>query len=350
LKTALRLALPPLRELNGDTPVAFVLLDRERRILRSGELPLRELAGAVPSGRVEAVLHPGDTVETRVAVPPLRGPRLQAAVTGLVEPLTLSATDDLAIAHGPRDAEGMATVAWTARAPLARGWDTLSTAGLNLSALYPSGILLPGDDPRPEEPLALPADARWRQPSPDWSLALPELRPSARGASRWRGPLAWAGAALAVWVGGLNLHAARLAAEGKALEQAMQAQVRQAFPELPVIVDPLKQATQRRDALRAAQGAGSDGDFMPLALAATRLLPAAGSRAATLDYEDGVLSITLEGADQATPTPDAGPIRQAAAQGLLLERTDQGWKLAPARIGGNGAPPSRVRIEQGSRR
>ena len=347
MKTTLRLSLPPLRELHDDAQVAFALLDRERRILRSGELPLPELAGAVPASRIEAVLHPQDTVATRIALPPLRGPRLEAAVVALVEPLSLSPTDELAIAHGPREADGMAAVAWTTRAPLARGWETLAAAGLNAAALYPSSAVLPADDAEPEAPLALPAGPRWQQASPGWSLALPELRPSVRGAPRWRGPLAWAAVALAVWIGGLNLYAARLAAEGRALQQAMREQVRQAFPELPVILDPLKQAGQRRDALRAAQGAGNDGDFMPLALAAANLLPAAGSRAAVLDYQDGVLSIELEGAGTAAAAPDSKPVRQAAAQGLLLERTDQGWKLSPARAGSPDTATARVRIEGG---
>jgi len=347
LKTVLRIALPPLRELAPGAPVAFAVLDRERRVLRSGELPLDRLAGAVPRTRVEAVLHPEDSVETRIAVPPLRGPRMQAAVTALVEPLALSPVEELALAHGPRAADGTAPVAWTGRAALARAWTLLAQAGLDVAALYPARAVLPPDDPQPDAPLALPADGRWRQPSPGWSLALDDLRPDAGGGARWRAPLAWAALALAIWIGGLNLYAARLANEAQALQAAMRQQVAQAFPELPVIVDPVKQATQRRDALRAAQGEGSDGDFMPLALAAARLLPA-GSRVAALDYADGKLAVELDGDAADTAAPDPALPRQAAAQGLLLERTDGGWTLAPARAGAV-APPGALRVSPGAR-
>ncbi|CAM3358381.1 GspL periplasmic domain-containing protein [Bordetella sputigena] len=385
MKTALRLALPPLRTLNAETPVAFVLLDRDRRILREGELPLREIAVVTPAARVEAVLHPLDTVDTCIALPPLRGDRLRAAAVAQVEPLTLSPTDDLAIAFGPRDSAGQAPVAWTDRATLARGWAVLAEAGFDVAALYPTNVVAPavmaddapmpspaatahgdvspsraraaqgdpaaareatprGTEPVSAAPLCLPADARWRQPSPAWSLALPELRPAVRGGQRWRVPLMWTAGALAVWLGGLNIHAAQLAGEGAALRQAMNSRVASAFPDLPVIIDPLKQAQQRVDALRAARGAASDDDFMPLALAAATLLPAGTLQLATLSYQDGVLAIDVDDNGRAPPAANGAPQRQATAMGLTLEATKTGWKLAPTRLTGAGANGDGIRI------
>jgi general secretion pathway protein L len=343
LKPALRIALPSMRALTPDTPVPFVLLDRDRRILRAGELPLRDIAPALPAARVEAVLHPHDTVDTRIQLPPLRGERLLAAAIASVEPLTLSATDELAIAFGPREPDGQAPVAWTDRGALVRAWTTLAEAGLHVVAFYPTRALLPDEAAQLTVPLTLPADARWQQPAPPWSLALAELRPAAQGGWRWRAPLAWGAAALAVWLGGLNIHAAQLAAEGEALQESIHDRVAQAFPELPVIIDPLKQAQQRLDALRAARGATSDGDFMRLALASTRLLPAGQMQLSALSYQDGVLSIDVDAGGDAAPTVDSTAQRQAGTLGLRLEATGTGWKIAPAPLADRTGATARAR-------
>ena len=51
--------------------------------------------------------------------------------------------------------------------------------------------------------------------------------------------------ALAVWVVGLNLYATREATQGQRLKAQMSQRVKQAFPELPVILNPLQQARQQ---------------------------------------------------------------------------------------------------------
>ncbi len=48
-----------------------------------------------------------------------------------------------------------------------------------------------------------------------------------------------------MWTVGLNLYAARQADEGQRLKALMSQQVRQAFPELPVVLNPLQQARQQ---------------------------------------------------------------------------------------------------------
>ncbi|MEI2414709.1 type II secretion system protein GspL [Orrella sp. JC864] len=349
MKTVLRIALPPLRALDGQTPIAFALLGRERRVLRAGELPLPQLAQAAPGARIEAVLHPADTVVTALQLPPLGRRHQGAAVAALVEPLALSAVQDLAIAHAPRQPDGQVAVAWMDRALLAQGWQRLEQAGLQVADILPTAAVLPPGDAAPEQPLALPADARWQGAALRWSLALPELRPAGAPLSRWRRPLWWAAGAAAVWLLGLNLHASQLRQEAQALRHTMQQQVRQAFPDIPVVVDALKQATQRRDSLRAAQGTASDSDFMPLALSAAQLLPAARTRVEGLRFEDGVLHLDLEEDPDAPAAPDAGPIQQAASLGLSLSRTEQGWRLERAAAGSAPEPGGtpRVRLQGG---
>lgn len=354
MKTVMRLALPPLGSLAAATPVAYALLGRDRRVLRADALPLEELAPLARGHRVEAVLHPADTVVTDLVVPPVPRRQMATAVAAMIEPLTLSSVQDLAVGHTAREADGRVAVAWTDKAQLARAWRQLSDAGLSVHALLPTAAVLPDDDARPELPLSLPADARWQGAARRWSLALPALRPAAAPLTRWHGPLRWAAAAAVIWLVGLNLHASQLRQEAAQLRTAMQQQVRQAFPDIPVVVDPVKQATQRRDSLRAAQGTASENDFLPLALSAAKLLPPNAQRLAGLRYDKGTLDLTLLDDEGETAAPDAAPVKQAAALGLALSRTETGWRIARAGsgagthdAGGNGSP--RIQIQQGGR-
>ncbi|MBJ7264635.1 MAG: general secretion pathway protein GspL, partial [Burkholderiaceae bacterium] len=126
--------------------------------------------------------------------------------------------------------------------------------------------------------LALPVDDRWRHPAPDWSLAVTELRPATHGDGRWRSAALIGVAAALVWIIGLNLYVGQMDSEARALKVAMQGQVTQAFPDIGIVIDPLKQAQQRRYSLRAAHGSARDDDFLPLAQAAASLLPQAAHR------------------------------------------------------------------------
>lgn len=143
MKTTLRLELPALSMLHASSRVAFALLDRQHAVQRTGELPLAELAAAVPPSRVEAILHPADSVLTTVTVPPLPTHRLQAAVAGAVEPMLLGDIESLAVAHGARTGDGAVAVAWTARDPLARALRLLADNGLPADVLMPAPLALP---------------------------------------------------------------------------------------------------------------------------------------------------------------------------------------------------------------
>lgn len=322
MKTTLRLILPPLRSLAADTVLRFALLDRDLKILRSGELAVHELAHAAPARHVQAILDADDTVHVRAIVPPLSGARKEAALINIVEPLTLSAPEQLALACSPREADGQATLVWTEREPLARAWQLLTQCGLGRVQFYPLAVLVPDEPPADTD-----SPEFWQCQAPAWSLNPPALRPAPGRAAHWRAPLAWTAAASAVWLLGLNVYAARVADENTRLRQGMQQQVAQAFPDIAVVLDPLKQATQRRDALRASQGTVATDDFMPLALAAADLLPDLGKRLQALDFKDGVLQLVLQDDDGTESLPDATPIERAKAQDLRLARTDTGWRI-----------------------
>jgi len=333
IKRTLRLALPPLADIAPQSVMAFALFGRGGDLLRSGELPLEELARAVPVDRVEAILHPHDAVVVTAQVPPVPARLLESAVQGSVESLALSDTAELCIAHGPRAADGSICIAWAGRQALLDAWARLADAGLRLAAIVPHALALPDGDPHPERALALPADARWRADLPRWSLARPEWRP-VPSTHRWRGAALWAGAAALLWLLGLNLYAAQLRGEARSVQAAMEQAVRQAFPSIGIVIDPVRQARNMRRQLRLAGGAASEDGFMPLALGAADVLGFAAGHVASLRYEQGVLTLVL--AEGYAPPANEAALRQAAAvRSLQLRRDDDAahiWHVRQAGV------------------
>jgi len=320
MKNPLRLALPPLDRITPDSVAAFALFDGKGQLLRSGELPLSELARAVPADQVHVVLHPGDAIVATVQLPPLPAKRLDAAVEASVEPMALSDTSSLCIAHGPRDAEGYVCAVWTDRQALLQAWRQLDDAGFKVVSIVPFPLAIPDNDPHPDLPLALPVNDRWRAPLPRWSLARPEWRPASQ-VHRWRRAALWGGGAALLWLAGLQIYAAQLRGEARTLQVSMEQAVRKAFPSIPVVIDPVTQARKQRDMLRLKGGAAGEDDFMPLAMGAARVLGFADGHVASLHYEKGELTLTL--AEGYTPPANEAALHQAAAvQSLVLEKDD----------------------------
>ncbi|WP_035181570.1 GspL/Epsl periplasmic domain-containing protein, partial [Achromobacter xylosoxidans] len=132
-------------------------------------------------------------------------------------------------------------------------------------------------------------------------------------------------------IGGLNLHAAQLRGEAQALRDGMRRQVLAAFPEVPVVLDPARQAQQGLEALQSRRGGAHAGDFLPLARAAAKTLPFAADNVAQLGYADQALTLQLadSGAQAQRVAETPALVKQAAAQGLKLERgdTDNTWRI-----------------------
>ncbi|KRC71000.1 GspL periplasmic domain protein [compost metagenome] len=325
MKNTLRIALPALAEFSADSPLRYAWFDGRGRCARQGELALQAMGHAYPHAACEAVLHPSDVIATTVQIPGVARARFAAAVYSALEPLVLSDLDALAIGHGPRAADGSVPLAWSPREPVRRAWGLLNAHGLRARALIAPQTLAP----ETSAPLRDPADPRWLAPSPSWSLAMPQLAPAR--VSRWRPAWRWSAAAAVVWIAGLNIHAARLQDEADALRNGMREQVLAAFPDLPVVLDPARQAQQGLDALQANRGAASAGDFLPLARAAAQALPFAADKVARLSYADQALTLQLADAGEPSQRVAETPalIQQAAALGLKLERadTDNTWRI-----------------------
>jgi len=318
MKGHLRLSLPPFAQITPQSIMAFALFDRNGRLMRSGELPLEQLADALPVEQVRAILHPVDAVVATVQLPPLPARRMPDAVQSSVEPMALDDIANLCITHGPRAPDGTVCVAWADRRALIAAWQQLANARLQITALLPCELALPDGDPHPDLPLALPVDARWHAPLPTWSLANPKWRPKSK-TRRWRGAALWSGAAALLWLLGLNLYAAQLRDEAQTLHANTELTLRTAFPSIGIIIDPVRQAQGQRDLLRLANGTAGEDDFMPLALDAARVLDFAEGHLASLHYEKQQLTLVL--AEGYTPPSNEAALQQAAAvQSLTLEK------------------------------
>lgn len=327
-KKHIRLALPPLADLTEQSEVPYVVLDRDGGVLRSGAVPLAELGVERATGPVWVILAPGDAVAATVQLPPLSGRQLEAAVASSVEPMVLSELADLCIGYGPRSADGKVSVAWTARRALAALWQRLGQMGLDVGGIVPHELAIPADDGHPAHPLRLPAGPRWLAALPNWSLARDDIRPAAQ-LRHWRKPLAWVVAAVVIWVLGLQVHAWQLRHEMRALRTQIESSVRQAFPAIPVIIDPVRQAQQQRDALRLAQGVARDDDFIPMATATARVMPFADKHVRALLFDKGQLTLTLS--DDFEPPANLAAMQQAASvQSILIEKdavSSQVWHV-----------------------
>lgn len=302
VKNTLRIALPPLAQWSDTTPLAYAWIDRQGRVARGGTLTAAELAAAFANTRAQVVLHPEDVIMTTIAVPAVPANRYAAAIHGILEGLVLQDIESLAIGHSQRTADGQAQVAWTPRNTLRDAWQRLSAAGLTIQAFYPLQVWSDAQDADLPAPLTDTADLRWLSPSPTWSLAIPQLAPRQR--SRWRGAAGWVAGAALIWVIGLNLYAAQLERETEALKQRMEHDVRDAFPEIPVVLDPVRQAQQGRDALRTGQGDTSGADLLSLARIAAQVLPFAADTVDILAYQNEILTLTLNDGTATTGASD----------------------------------------------
>ncbi|GAB3104353.1 hypothetical protein GCM10027288_11220 [Bordetella tumbae] len=304
VKNTLRIALPPLAEWTDSTPLAYAWLDRQGRVARGGGLPATELAAAFTQARTQVVLHPDDVIVATINVPAVPANRYAAAVHGILEGLVLGDMEGLAVGHSKRAEDGMALAAWTPREALRSAWQRLSAAGLSVQAFYPLQVWSDSPCADQAEPLHNIQDPRWQAPNPGWSLAVPQLAP--RQPSRWRGAAAWIAGAALIWIVGLNIYAAQLEHETQQLRQHMERDVRDAFPDIPVVLDPVRQAQQGRDALRTGQGDTSGKDLLSLARIAAQVLPFAADAVDLLAYQNDALTLTLDDGSQDSSQSESG--------------------------------------------
>lgn len=338
----LRIGLPPLDQLSAESLVRFAWLERGV-VVEEGSQSLAQLGKSRQAA--DCFLHPRDSLLTSLELPPLPAAKTAAAVACAAQALILGPVEQMQVAHGPRESDGRVQVAWVPKAGLER----LAQLPLKLRGLYPAPYALPvgaaaldagylltreslqqgAVHPLGVQALEVPlveAAQRWSGPVPAWGLH-GRLNPPSTGG--WGRALACVALAVAIWTLGLNLYAARQVEEGQRLKALMSQQVRQAFPELPVVLNPLQQARQQ---LAARQSGAADDPGQRF----TRLLQLAGSHLPfmvgsvdSVSYEQGRLHVELL-ADSRNPTAE-GEWQAALAQaGFAASRDEHGWTIAPA--------------------
>ncbi|SCX36444.1 MULTISPECIES: type II secretion system protein GspL [unclassified Pseudomonas] len=359
--TRLRLALPPLESLTSDTELEFAQLDRKGHVSHTGISTLGQLGQRVKSQAVECFLHPMDTVLTRIELPPLSASRIDAAVTCAAQALILGPSEQMHVAHSARDTDGQVHLSWLPKAVLDRLGQLLGLHGLKLGGLYPApyrlavpaagqvnGCVVEGQlllrfslahgavEPLVEDRLeALAASGesvlwpvdhqRWNGAAPGWGLHAGVGRRTVPAAG-WGRALGCCALAVGVWVAGLNLYAAREVAQGQQLKQQMSQRVKHAFPELPVILNPLQQARQQ---LAIRQGGGPaqlNHDFAYLVQQAAMALPFMAGSVQQLTFSERQLQLQMTA--EATPAAD-GAVQAALSQaGLSAHRNERIWTLS----------------------
>ncbi|WP_434674414.1 type II secretion system protein GspL [Pseudomonas sp. R1-15] len=374
----LRIALAPLDRLGLDSPVAFAWLDRQGQVRDAGLSTLRALGQGTKKQAVECFLHPRDSLLARLELPPLSAAKTTAAVTCAAQALMLGATEQMQVAHGPRDADGQVAVAWLDRASLNLLGQILQQAGLKLRGLYPAAYALPvlsgpvaciedghvlvrhglqhavvqpllddaldewlvemgsglhwvGESPPQVTTDSLPVTQRWTGVAPGWGLHA-GLTQGRAGRGGWGRAAGICALAVAVWVVGLNLYASREAAQGQRLKAQMSQRVKQAFPQLPVILNPLQQARQQIAARQSGSLAEPGQRFASLVRQAGSAMPFMSGNVQELVFENAELRLKLGAEAQKVAAGDDWKMPLAQA-GIEVAAIDQGWTLRVAPAG-----------------
>lgn len=379
--TRLRIALMPLGSLSLDSPVAFAWLDRQGQVRDQGHSNLRDLGQGAKKQRVECFLHPRDSLLTRLELPQLPAAKITAAVNCAAQALMLGASERMQVAHSARGADGQVHIAWLDRESLDALGRMLRQAGLHLHGLYPAAYALPvlsgpvacvddghllvrysvqhavvqplldealdewlleagaglqwvGDSPPQVSIKTLPAPQRWTGAAPGWGLHAGLTHgPAERGG--WGRAATLCAVALAVWVVGLNLYATREATQGQRLKAQMSQRVKQAFPELPLILNPLQQARQQIAARQSGTAADPAQRFASLVQQTGSAMPFMSGNVQELVFENGELRLTLVAEAQKASAADDWKIPLTEA-GIDVAANDQGWTLRAA-LPGQGA-------------
>jgi len=371
----LRLRLCPLADLGAEAVLDFEVLDEKRTILQRGQATLADVPRL---SRVELVIAAPDVLLVEAALPPLSGARLRAALPAIAEPHILSAIET-AFVVAARSNTPRATLAVLDRALFARALELLRRARIEPSSATPEQLALPLDTARwrlrlgsaysvlrmaalrgiacspaagaapvevqlalqqageTERPQAIVVDGEF--PAREWTeaLGLPvvapevaevraepatlellqyEFAPRLASWRAWRVPAALAAALALTWLIGLNVDAWLMRREESALRAHMEATLRGAFPSTPVILDPLKQMRRGMADLRAGAGASDPREFLPLATAVARAIPAENDAVRAMEFRDQVLRVDFEPRALDAPKKRDLVLEQISAAGL----------------------------------
>jgi len=111
----------------------------------------------------------------------------------------------------------------------------------------------------------------------------------------WRAAAIFGGASVATALLGLNLHWGALAQERAALKAQTERTFRQAFPNTPVVIEPLMQMQREVAGLRTRAGQAGPDDFLPLLTRFSLALGAQGADStASVEYREARLRVRFQ--------------------------------------------------------
>ncbi len=369
MSALLRMALPPLAQLSADSVVDCAWLNRQGALVEQCQQPLRELCTMLQGKPLELCLHPEDSLLTCIEMPPLPPARMGDAVRCAAENLLLGSVDSLHVVNGPRSATGQVQLAWLERAALLRVLKLLQHHGLQPRGLYAAPCFLPlaeqdhctalvlDDQLLVREdlqrawvhPLVEEGSEQLRErlvqwapsqlangPVPAWNL-LHGIEYRARASQHWGRAITSCAVAALVWTVGLNLYAGQMADEGQALKAQMVSRVKQVFPQLPMVLNPLQQARQQRDA--RLNGALADGpvNFAALVQQSAGHLAFMAGAVETLDFDGSELRLISRQAARKPPADSAWQTALAQA-GIQAELANGQWTLRRLPADARSAP------------
>jgi general secretion pathway protein L len=367
----LRVWLPPMSEIRGDSRVEFEAIDSGGHVNHRGESTISALPKSMGC---ELVLHGRDGVLLDVRTPRLARSKLAAALPGLVEERLVGDVDDVHVVATERDPDGVAVAAVVDRALFARTLELFTHAGRAVIAATLNPLALPWkpgswrvrirdgfgsvrtsesfgvafgtEEPVPVElklliaqaivpPVSIEVDGDcdahlWnetlgvevRQVPPDANvpdvtldLLQYQFAPGVADWKRLRTPAVLAVLLLVVALGGLNLHAWKLLGAEKALRARMSAIVVESIPGVPVILDPLAQMQRRVSDLRVGAGIASGGF---LALATSFASVAAFDSIQSMEFGNGKLTVMFLPGAMDTEGKRASLVTRASDAGLAV--------------------------------
>jgi general secretion pathway protein L len=351
---ALRVRLCPLAELGADSALDFEVIDGERRVLERGSA----VPAALPRlARVELVIAAPDVLLLDVALPRLSGARLRAALPALAEPMLLSEIEQAFVVAGRPDSAGRSTLAVIDRALFTRALELFGRLGVRPLSATPEPLTLAagrgkwrlrlgsaygclrmgerlgiacsrsgGAEPPVELRLAIEQAGASRPGAievegecdstawtaalgvtvapvaPDRARAAPvalellqyEFAPRMADWRAWRVPAVLAIALALAWIAALNVDAWLKLREERQLRVQMTAAFREAFPRVPVVLDPLAQMRRALADMRSGAGTGDAGDFLPLAARFAQAVRVDAEAVRLIEYRDRALSVRFE--------------------------------------------------------
>lgn len=376
---ALRVRLCPLGELGADSALEFEIIDGARRVLERGTA----VPGGLPQpARAELVIAAPDVLLLDAALPRLSGARLRAALPALAEPMLIGDLEHALVVAGRPDGAGRATLAVLDRALFKRAIDLFARLGIEVASATPEplalaaaqgrwrlrlggayGCLRMGErlgiacspsgvaEPPVELRLALEQAGTARPEAIEvegecdtvaWASALGvSVLAVARELGRaeplaldllqydfarrlvdwraWRLPAALAVALALIWIAGLNIDAWLKWREERQLRSQITAAFREAFPRVPVVLDPLAQMRRALADMRSGAGTGDAGDFFPLAASFARAVQADAESVRLIEYRDRALQVRFEPSAVNTPAKRNALVERPAKAGLAAK-------------------------------